>query len=84
MTPSLPDPGSLLQEATGAMRQGDPDRAGRLAASALEQFRARGDADGRMRSENLLGAVAFERGEIGRRNPASEPRLALRTNSRTV
>lgn len=65
VNPTLPDPGSLLQEATGAMRQGDLDRAGRLAASALEQFRARGDADGRMRSENLLGAVAFERGEVG-------------------
>ncbi len=53
-----------LHAATAATRLGDLDLAGSLAASAEEGFRARGDADGRMRAANLLGAIAFERGRV--------------------
>jgi tetratricopeptide (TPR) repeat protein len=63
-TPPSADPGTVLRDATAAMRQGNLPAASELAAAAAARFRARGDADGRMRSENLLGAVAFETGRV--------------------
>jgi tetratricopeptide (TPR) repeat protein len=64
-TPPAADPGTVLRDATAAMRQGNQPVAAALAATATERFRAKADADGRMRSENLLGAVAFETGQVG-------------------
>ena len=64
-TPPAADPGTVLRDATAAMRQGNLPGAAALAAAAEARFRARGDADGRMRAENLLGAVAFETGQVG-------------------
>jgi len=64
-TPPAADPGTVLRDATAAMRQGNLPGAAALAAAAEARFRARGDVDGRMRSENLLGAVAFETGQVG-------------------
>jgi tetratricopeptide (TPR) repeat protein len=55
---------ALLLAATASMRLGDVTRAGELAAEAAEGFRLRADQDGRLRAVNLLGAVAFERGEL--------------------
>jgi eukaryotic-like serine/threonine-protein kinase len=64
-TPPAADPGTVLRDATAAMRQGNLRGASALAAAAEARFRARGDADGRMRAENLLGAVAWETGQVG-------------------
>lgn len=64
-TPPAADPGTVLRDATAAMRQGNLPGAAALAAAAEARFRARGDADGRMRAENLLGAVAWETGQVG-------------------
>jgi len=55
---------ALLLAATASMRLGDVARAGKLAGDAAEAFRLRADQDGRLRAVNLLGAVAFERGEL--------------------
>ncbi len=55
---------ALLLAATASMRLGDVARAGELAGEAAEAFRLRADQDGRLRALNLLGAVAFERGEL--------------------
>ena len=55
---------SVLAAATTAMRAGNPRDAARLLETALEQFRARADADGQMRATNLAGAIAFERGRL--------------------
>ncbi len=63
-TPPAADPGTVLRDATAAMRQGNLPGAAALAAAAEARFRARGDADGRMRAENLLGAVAWETGQV--------------------
>jgi len=57
-------PEARLLRATAATRTGDVARGEREAALALERFRVRGDDDGVMRCENLLGAVAFERGDL--------------------
>jgi tetratricopeptide (TPR) repeat protein len=64
-TPPAADPGTVLRDATAAMRQGNLRAAAALAAAAEARFRARGDADGRMRAENLLGAVAWDTGQVG-------------------
>ena len=55
---------AMLLTATASMRLGDVARAGELAGVAAEAFRLRADQDGRLRAVNLLGAVAFERGEL--------------------
>ncbi len=55
---------ALLLAATASMRLGDVVQAGELAAEAAEGFRLRADLDGRLRALNLLGAVAFERGDL--------------------
>jgi tetratricopeptide (TPR) repeat protein len=53
-----------LLAATAATRLGELDLGTSLADSALQQYRRRGDRDGRMRSLNLLGAIHFERGNM--------------------
>jgi tetratricopeptide (TPR) repeat protein len=58
-------PDAQLLAATSATRLGEFAMAEALADEALAQFRARGDADGRMRSLNLLGVIRFERGRLG-------------------
>jgi tetratricopeptide (TPR) repeat protein len=57
-------PDAQLLAATAAMRLGDLGSAEELAGGALGHFHARGDADGRLRSLNLLGVVYFERGRM--------------------
>lgn len=53
-----------LLAATAATRLGELGRGVTLAESALERFRTRADADGRMRALNLLGVIAFENGRL--------------------
>ena len=76
--PAARRPEAQLLAATAAMRIGDLDTAERLATLALEQFTVRADADGRMRSANLLGALHFERGqlELAERSFSEARRLA--------
>lgn len=57
-------PDLLLLVAAAATRTGAFELAATLAADSLERFRIRGDADGRMRALNLLGAQGFERGRL--------------------
>ena len=58
-------PDAQLLAATAATRIGEFPLAESLAGQALVKFRARGDADGRMRSLNLLGVIRIERGRLG-------------------
>ena len=60
-----PAPDAQLLAATAATRLGEFPLAESLAGQALVKFRARGDADGRMRALNLLGVIRFERGRLG-------------------
>ena len=53
-----------LLAATAATRLGALELGTSLADKALQQYRRRGDRDGRMRSLNLLGAIHFERGNM--------------------
>ena len=57
-------PEAELLAATAATRLGEFGTGVTLAESALERFRIRADADGRMRARNLLGAIAFEQGRL--------------------
>jgi Flp pilus assembly protein TadD len=57
-------PEVALLAATAATRVGEFGQGVMLAETALERFRARADADGRMRAQNLLGAIAFENGRL--------------------
>jgi tetratricopeptide (TPR) repeat protein len=65
-------PDALLLGATAATRLGELALAEELADMAHQQFRLRGDGDGRLRSLNLLGVIYFERGRM----PESERALA--------
>ncbi len=58
------EPSLSLAVATAATRLGRLNEGETLAHSALADFRWRADDDGRMRSLNLLGAIAFERGRL--------------------
>lgn len=55
---------TALLAATAATRMGEISTARELARSAEQQFASRADADGRMRTANLLGAIAFEQGNL--------------------
>jgi tetratricopeptide (TPR) repeat protein len=55
---------ALLMAATAATRLGDLSLGISSASAALTRFHARADIDGRMRSLNLLGVIAYERGEL--------------------
>lgn len=57
-------PEAELLAATAATRVGELGQAVNLAEAALERFRHRADTDGRMRTMNLLGAIAFEHGRL--------------------
>jgi len=72
-------PDAQLLAATAATRLGEFAMAEALAGEALAQFRARGDADGRMRSLNLLGVIRFERGRLGEAEQALAEALDLAT-----
>jgi tetratricopeptide (TPR) repeat protein len=68
-----------LLAATAATRLGEFPAAEGLADGALNQFRARGDADGRMRALNLLGVIRFERGRMGEAEHSLAEALNLAT-----
>lgn len=72
-------PDAQLLAATAATRLGELVAAESLADEALRQFRARGDADGRMRALNLLGVVRFERGRLHEAEAALAEALNLAT-----
>ena len=57
-------PEGRLLAATAATRLGEVELGRTDATTALEEFRERADRDGRMRCLNLLGAIAFEQGDI--------------------
>jgi tetratricopeptide (TPR) repeat protein len=68
---------ALLQSATAALRRGDVRVASADGDRAAEGFWKQGDADGRMRALNLLGAVAFETGSLDRARERFEAALGL-------
>ena len=70
-------PDERLLAATAAMRLGDVQIAEALSREALRGFRSRGDRDGRMRSLNLLGVIAFERGRLDEAEAAFGEALTL-------
>ena len=72
-------PDAQLLAATAATRLGEFAVAETLAVEALTQFRGRGDADGRMRSLNLLGVIRFERGRLGEAEQSLAEALNLAT-----
>lgn len=55
---------ALLFAATAATRLGDFGLGTSTATSALDRFHSRADDDGRMRSLNLLGVIAYEGGRL--------------------
>ena len=57
-------PDGRLMAATAALRIGEVELGQQDAVLALDEFTAQTDRDGRMRCLNLLGAVAFERGNM--------------------
>jgi tetratricopeptide (TPR) repeat protein len=57
-------PEAQLLAATGATRIGDFRLAAPLAEAAENGFRTQADRDGRMRTTNLLGALAWEQGHL--------------------
>jgi tetratricopeptide (TPR) repeat protein len=57
-------PDVQLLAATAATRLGELAEGSSLAMQALTHFRSRGDWDGRMRAQNLLGAIHWERGQM--------------------
>jgi tetratricopeptide (TPR) repeat protein len=57
-------PDVQLLAATAATRLGELAAGTSLAEQALAQFRRRGDWDGSMRAQNLLGAIHWERGKM--------------------
>jgi tetratricopeptide (TPR) repeat protein len=59
-------PAQALGAATAATRLGRLADGEWLASAALAAFRRRADEDGRMRCLNLLGAIAYERGQLDR------------------
>jgi Tetratricopeptide repeat len=76
-SPAGGGPDAKLLAATAATRLGEFPTADSLAEEALARFRARGDADGRMRVLNLLGVIRFERGRMGEAEQALAEALNL-------
>jgi hypothetical protein len=66
-----------LLAATAATRMGDLAAGESLALGALDGFRARADDDGYMRVQNLLGAIAFEQGNLPRAGTCFDHALRL-------
>lgn len=73
----LVPPDLQLMAATAATRLGDLGLGAALAEGALERFRARADDDGRMRAQNLLGVIEFERGNLERAQHCFNDALGL-------
>src|SRR5262245_51734454 len=71
------EPSLSLAVATAATRLGRLNEGESLAQTALVEFRWRTDEDGRMRTLNLLGAIAFERGKLGEANAHCRAALEL-------
>ena len=82
----MQSPTELLQHAVAATRRGELEAGQIGATNALELFRSRGDQDGRARAVNLLGAIAFERGELTEAETsfAESLSLALRLEEPTL
>jgi hypothetical protein len=70
-------PDVQLMAATAATRLGELGLGAALAEASLERFRARADDDGRMRAQNLLGVIEFERGNLGRSQQCFNEALGL-------
>jgi tetratricopeptide (TPR) repeat protein len=70
-------PDLQLMAATAATRLGDLGLGAALAEASLERFRARADDDGRMRAQNLLGVIEFERGNLDRSRQCFTEALGL-------
>ena len=68
---------ALLQSATAALRRGDVRAASADGDRAADSYWRQGDADGRMRALNLLGAVAFESGALDRAREHFDAALGL-------
>jgi tetratricopeptide (TPR) repeat protein len=68
---------AALLAAGAAFRLGELSTARELARQADQQFNSRADADGRMRSANLLGVIAFEQGNLTEAEAAFGRSLAL-------
>ena len=66
-----------LMAATAATRLGELGLGAALAEASLERFRARADDDGRMRAQNLLGVIEFERGNLERSQQCFTETLGL-------
>jgi tetratricopeptide (TPR) repeat protein len=66
-----------LLAATAATRLGELPAAEELADRALGEFTGRADADGKMRSVNLIGAIAFEHGRMADAEAAFAQALEL-------
>src|SRR5512144_1555673 len=78
-SPAGQRPDAQLLAATASTRLGEFPVAESLADQALAKFRARGDADGRMRTLNLLGVIRFERGRLADAEAALAEALDLAT-----
>ncbi len=76
------EPEAVLLAATAATRLGELEAGASLAGAALESFRARTDDDGRMRVMNLLGAIAFERGDLTRAEERFDEALRMAEQTR--
>lgn len=70
-------PDLQLMAATAATRLGELGLGAALAEASLERFRARADDDGRMRAQNLLGVIEFERGNLERSQQCFNEALGL-------
>ena len=81
-------PDVQLMAATAATRLGELGLGAALAEASLGRFRARADDDGRMRAQNLLGVIEFERGNLARSqqcfNEALELARALKDTQMTA
>jgi tetratricopeptide (TPR) repeat protein len=66
-----------LLAATAATRLGELRLGVTLAETALGRFQSRADNDGRMRSTNLIGAIAFEHGRLAEAERAFGEALRL-------
>ena len=60
------EPAIAISVAIAATRLGHLDEGESLATEAQSGFRRRADDDGRLRALNLLGAIAYERGDLER------------------
>jgi tetratricopeptide (TPR) repeat protein len=70
-------PDVQLMAATAATRLGELGLGAALAEASLERFRVRADDDGRMRAQNLLGVIEFERGNLERSQQCFNEALGL-------